>query len=106
MKELHQLFNVIETFLTCELCTHIMMVKEGPTGHPLMVLPCMHSFCGDCHAGKRKCIDECTHCGEEEEQVVNNLFIAELGARYRKFKAPLEKKMRWMQARMDKNFAV
>ena len=100
------LFNVIESFLTCAICSHVMTKKEGPNGHPLMVLPCQHSFCGDCHDKKRKNIDECTHCGEDEEQVINNLFVVQLGERYKKFRAPLEKKMAWMQKRMDKNFVV
>ena len=104
MAELTLYFNVIESFMTCNICNRTIKAEE-PDG-PVMVLPCLHSFCGICHKSKKNKIGSCTACGKEEGSVVHNELIMELAERYNYFKEPLNKKLKWMKARIDKNFIV
>ena len=64
MAELTLYFNVIESFMTCNICNRTIKAEE-PDG-PVMVLPCLHSFCGICHKAKKNKIGSCTACGKEE----------------------------------------
>lgn len=104
MADLKVFFNVFEGVMQCEIC-HLSLKKEALTPPPVMVLPCQHFFCADCHKSKRKRIGRCSSCGVDEEKVIKNVFLIEFITSYLKFKAPLQKKMDWMRLRIDKNFA-
>lgn len=104
MADLKVFFNVFEAVMTCQIC-NLNIKKEDLTPPPLMVLPCQHFFCAECHSAKRKRIGRCSACGDDEEQVVQNTFLVDFVESYFKFKAPLQKKMEYMRLRIDKKFA-
>ena len=52
MTDLKIFFNVFENVMTCNICDNTLD-KETAIHPPVMVLPCMHFFCYDCHRGKR-----------------------------------------------------
>lgn len=105
MQDLKVFFNVFEQFMTCDICNLKLNKKELLTPPPIMVLPCQHFFCYDCHKTKIKRIGRCSQCGVDEEKIVKNKFLLEFIQNYMKFKAPLDKKMDWMRLRIDKGFA-
>ena len=105
MQDLKVFFNVFEAFMHCEIC-NLPLKKEQLMPPPLMVLPCMHFFCAECHRSKRKRIGRCSQCGVDEEKVLKNVFLVQFVESYHKFKAPLQKKMDQMRLRIDKGFAI
>jgi uncharacterized CHY-type Zn-finger protein len=104
MAELVQYFSVVESHMTCVLCNNLMSTKEGES--TVMVLPCQHSFCKSCHKGKKRSVDKCNICGGAEKEIVVNNWMNELAEKYIFYKAPLDKRMKWMKLRIEKNFIV
>ena len=82
------------------------MLAEDEHTPAVMVLPCQHTFCSDCHKEKRKNHNKCSDCGKNEKDIIVSTWINELAEEYLRFKKPLSKRLTWIKARMDKDFQL
>ena len=69
VEDITNIFGCLDHHMTCGIC-HLVMVPNTDK-HPVMVLPCMHSFCRDCHTMDKK--TKCPTCYKSEDKVIENI---------------------------------